>query len=167
MDIMLDTPRLKMRAFREEDFQPYAAMCADPEVMRYLGTGATFRPDEAWRSIAAMLGHWRLRGYGMWALERKDNGALIGRAGFIDPPGWPGFELGWTLARSQWRQGFASEAAQAALRYAFEVLERDRVISLIRPANAASIRVAQRLGMQPAGEMQFVGSPVIVYEARR
>jgi RimJ/RimL family protein N-acetyltransferase len=165
-EIVLDTERLRLRAFRAEDWEPYAAMCADPEVMRYIGTGVTLKPEDAWRSIAGFLGHWRLRGYGMWALERKEDGAFVGRAGFLDPPGWPGFELGWTLGREHWGRGFATEAARAALDYAFGALGRERVISLIRPGNERSVHVAERLGMTRADDVELLGSTAMVYEAR-
>lgn len=168
MDIpILETARLRMRAFRVDDLDAYAAMCADPEVMRFLGTGVTLDRSEAWRSMAGFLGHWALRGYGMWALEEKQTGTLVGRSGFLNPEGWPGFELGWTLGRPSWGKGFATEAARRALDYAFEDLGRKRVISLIRPANTPSMRVAERLGMVRAGEVELLGGPAFVYEATR
>lgn len=168
MDIpTLETARLRMRAFRVDDLDAYAAMCADPEVMRFLGTGVTLDRSEAWRSMAGFLGHWALRGYGMWALEEKQTGTLVGRSGFLNPEGWPGFELGWTLGRPSWGKGFATEAARRALDYAFEDLGRERVISLIRPANTPSMRVAERLGMVRAGEVELLGGPAFVYEATR
>jgi RimJ/RimL family protein N-acetyltransferase len=110
---ILETPRIRMPQFGESDWDAYAVMCADPEVMRHIGTGVVLTRDEAWRSIAGVLGHWQLRGYGMWALESKETGEFIGRVGFIDPPGWPGFELGWGLARAHWGRGYAIEAARA------------------------------------------------------
>lgn len=166
MPIRLETERLLLREFRGTDLEAYAPMQADPEVMRFIGDGKTFERDMTWRSIAGMLGHWRLRGYGMWAVEEKATGILVGRAGFIDPPGWPGFELGWLLGREYWGRGYATEAARRCLRYAFEELGRDRVISLIRHANAPSIRVAERIGEKPAGEVEVMGSMALVYEAR-
>lgn len=167
MPIELETERLRLVRFREDHWEPYAAMCADPEVMRYLGTGVTLSREDAWRTIAGMLGHWQLRGYGMWALESKATGELVGRAGFINPAGWPGFELGWTLGRSHWGKGYAREAAREALRHAFEVMKRDRVISLIRQANAPSIRVAEAIGETLAGEVDLLGAKALVYEIRR
>jgi RimJ/RimL family protein N-acetyltransferase len=167
VEVVLETPRLRLRAFRSHDLDAYAAMCADPEVMRYLGPGLTLSRTDSWRSIASMLGHWRLLGYGMWALESKADGAFLGRAGFLDPPGWPGFELGWTLAREHWGNGYATEAARAALTYAFDILGRDRVISLIRPGNERSVRVAGRLGAKLAGEVDLLGSTALVYAVRR
>lgn len=163
----LETSRLLLRRFRGDDLAAYAAMCADPEVMRYIGTGATLTTQETWRSIAGMLGHWELLGYGMWAAEEKASGRLVGRVGFIDPPGWPGFELGWLLGREHWGRGYALEGARAALGHAFGALRRERVISLIRPGNERSVRVAERLGARPAGEIEFLGGAALVYEARR
>lgn len=163
----LETERLLLREFRGGDLDAYAGMQADPEVMRYIGEGRTLTRNDSWRSIAGMLGHWQLLGYGMWALEDKESGTLVGRAGFIDPPGWPGFELGWLLGRPYWGLGFATEAASRCLRFAFEELRRDVVISLIRPANAPSIRVAERLGMRDTGEIELLGSKALRYEARR
>ena len=167
MPITLETPRLWLRKFRESDWEPYAVMCADPQVMRYLGAGGTLSRDETWRAIAGMLGHWQLRGFGMWALESKETGKLVGRAGFIHPAGWPGFELGWVLGKPHWGRGYATEAAREALRWAYEDLRRDRVISLIRHANAPSIKVAERLGSKLAGEVELMGSKALVYENLR
>jgi RimJ/RimL family protein N-acetyltransferase len=167
METVLETERLRLRAFRGEDLDAYASMCADPEVMQHLGTGVTLGRADAWRSIAGILGHWKLLGYGMFAVERRDNGAFIGRVGFLDPPDWPGFELGWVLGREHWGQGFAQEAARRALAFAFDKLRRDRVISLIRPANARSIRVAEALGERLAREIELLGSKALVYEIAR
>jgi RimJ/RimL family protein N-acetyltransferase len=167
MDNVLETSRLVLRPFRGEDLDAYAALCADIEVMRYIGAGAVLSRGEAWRSIAAMLGHWQLLGYGMWAVERKSDGLLLGRAGFLNPPGWPGFEIGWTLAREHWGKGYASEAARTALAYAFGTLGRDRVVSLIRPGNERSIHVAEKLGERLSGEVELMGSKALVYAIER
>lgn len=87
----------------------------------------------------------------MWAVEDRATGAFVGKIGFAEPEGWPGFELAWTLARRWWGFGYATEGARAALAYAFGTLKKDRVISLIRPENLASIRVAERLGERMQG----------------
>jgi RimJ/RimL family protein N-acetyltransferase len=165
--VVLETPRLRLRKFRASDLDAYAEMSADPEVMRHIGTGVTLNRNESWRSLAALLGHWQLLGYGMWAIEVRETGALAGRAGFLDPPGWPGFELGWLLGREHWGKGYASEAARAALDYAFDTLKQDRVISLIRHGNERSVRVAERIGERLAGETEMMGAKALLYEARR
>jgi RimJ/RimL family protein N-acetyltransferase len=161
--LTLDTPRLHLRQFTLSDVAPYARMCADPEVMRYIGTGEPQPEDASWRSVAGMLGHWQLLGYGMWAVTRREDGVLLGRVGFIDPPGWPGFELGYLLAREHWGRGYAREAAEAALRIARDELRKPRVISLIRPTNAASIRLATSLGAALQDTLQFMGGEASVF----
>lgn len=161
--VTLQTERLVLRMFREEDSDAYAAMCADPEVMRHLGEGRTLTRGEAWRQMAMILGHWRLRGYGLWAVEERATGALLGRIGFFNPEGWPGFELGWVLRREAWGKGYATEGARRALAHAFTDMGRPRVISLIYPANAASIRVAERLGQRLERRTELYGHDVLVY----
>ena len=167
MGATLETERLLLRQFRNDDHAAYAEILADPEVMRYIGTGTTLNPIESWRAMSAVLGHWTLRGYGMFAVEVKETGELAGRVGFLDPPGWPGFELGWLLSRRNWGRGYATEAARACLAYALGPLGRERVISLIRPGNDPSIRVAERLGERLAGEVELLGSTALVYEIRK
>src|SRR4051812_6215309 len=158
----LETERLRFRMFRDDDIDEYAAMCADPDVMRHL-TGQPMTRLEAWRHMAMLLGHWTLRGYGMWAVEEKRSGELLGRIGFHNPDGWPGFELGWTLKRAAWGKGYAAEGARFALNYAFTEMDRDHVISVIRPENLPSIRVAERLGEKLESQTEVMGFPVLVY----
>lgn len=159
--VVIETERLRLRPFREEDLDAYAALCADAEVMRFLG-GPLSR-EGAWRQIAYFLGHWQLRGFGMLAAEERDSGRLVGRIGFLMPEGWPGFEVGWTLARAYWGRGYATEGARAAITHAFDALDRDHVVSLIDPENTPSLRVAERLGERPEGRATVVGHEVIVY----
>jgi RimJ/RimL family protein N-acetyltransferase len=163
----LRTERLVLRMFRDDDLEQYAAMVADPEVTRYLGDGSTLSRADAWRQMAMILGHWQLRGYGMWAAEEASTGRLAGRIGFFNPEGWPGFELGWTLAREFWGRGYATEGARRALEYGFTELGRERVISLIRPGNLPSVRVAVRLGERPEGSVDLLGSEALVYGLTR
>jgi RimJ/RimL family protein N-acetyltransferase len=165
--VTLETDRLTLRMLRASDFDAYAEMCAAPEVMRYIGDGQPAARPMAWRGLATMIGHWSLRGYGTWAAEERSSGVLAGRIGFWNPEGWPGFELGWMLRRSFWGRGYATEGARRALQYAFTELQQPQVISLIHPKNAASIRVAQRLGERPAGTTEVMGKPALVYRISR
>ncbi|HYU33017.1 MAG TPA: GNAT family N-acetyltransferase [Thermoanaerobaculia bacterium] len=159
---ILETERLRLRPFREDDFDDYATLCADPEVNRHMLRG-TFTREQSWRHMAFLAGHWQFRGYGMWAVEEKETGAFAGMTGFSNPAGWPGFELSWTLAPRFWGRGYATEGARAALAWAFTVLKRDRVISLIQPENHASIRVAERLGESLQGRTEMLGKDLLVY----
>jgi RimJ/RimL family protein N-acetyltransferase len=152
---------------REEDFEEYAAMVADAEVMRYLGEGKPLSRGDAWRQMAFVLGHWQLRGYGLWAVEEVATGRLVGRIGFLYPEGWPDFELGWTLAREFWGRGYATEGARRALDFAFEEMGREHVISLIRPDNIPSIRVAERLGESLEGSVELFGGEALIYGITR
>src|SRR5919197_2503155 len=165
--VILETDRLTLRMLRAWDFGAYAEMCSDPEVMRYIGDGQPLARPLAWRNLAMMVGHWSLRGYGLWAAEERSSGALVGRVGFWNPEGWPGFELGWMLRRPFWGRGYATEGARAALQFAFTQLGQPRVISLIHPENAASIRVAQRLGERQLGSTEVMGKPALVYRITR
>jgi RimJ/RimL family protein N-acetyltransferase len=159
----LTTERLLLRGFEARDFEPYAEIMLDPEVTRHLGDGRPLSRAEAWRQLAFIIGHWTLRGFGVWAVEERASGALVGRIGCLEPEGWPGLEVAYTLARPAWGKGYAREGAAAALRYAHETLGRERIVSIIRPENAASIRVASALGAVQAGTVEFFGSPALLY----
>ena len=163
----LETERLRLRAFRHDDLDAYARFSADPDVMRYIGAGETLTRVEVWRQMAFFVGHWGLLGYGMWALADKQTDTLVGRVGFLHPPHWPDFELGWLLGRDYWGRGYALEAARVALRYAFETLHRERVISLIRPDNHRSIKLAEALGERRCGEIELFGGAALLYEVMR
>ena len=159
----LTTERLLLRHFRPEDFDAYAAMMAAPEVGRFLMDGRPLSRVEAWRQMAMFIGHWDLRGYGLWAVEERETGRFIGRIGCLEPEGFPAFEIAYTLMPSAWGHGYAREGAAAALRYAREVLGRTRIASIIRPANVASIRVAQSLGAIAGEAVEFFGASSTVY----
>jgi RimJ/RimL family protein N-acetyltransferase len=155
----LRTERLLLRGWRESDLDAYAAIAADEETTHWVGGVQPRRI--AWRALALYAGHWALRGYGLWAVERA--GELVGRIGLWQPEGWPGLELGWLLARHAWGSGYATEAAGAAMAWAWEQLDAERLISLIHAGNRRSIRVAGRLGMRELGETMLGETPVLVY----
>ena len=146
---VLQTERLLLRGWRESDLDPLARMMVNPEVARFIG-GVQPR-SSVWRAMAMFVGLWALRGYGFWAVERNSDGAFLGRVGLWQPEGWPGIELAWTLDRPYWGNGYATEAAKAALDYGFLNLPVARLVSLIEPKNAPSQRVATRLGETKGG----------------
>ncbi len=131
--------------------------------MRYIGDGGPLSFDDAWRQLAMLIGHWELRGFGMWAVEEKATGSFVGRVGLHYPAGWPEPEIGWVLARRAWGRGYAHEAATAALGVAFDSLAWNRAISLIAPDNARSIAVAERLGERLERELTLRGRHVALY----
>jgi RimJ/RimL family protein N-acetyltransferase len=163
----LETERLRLRQFRGPDLDAYARITSDPETMRYLAKGVAFELEDALRSLGYIDGHWRIRGYGLWAVEEKATGLLVGRIGLMRPAGWPGLEVAWLVARERWGKGFATEGGRAALAHAFTVLSVRRAISLIAPENTASIRVAEKLGMRFAEARQIAGRVAALYAVER
>jgi RimJ/RimL family protein N-acetyltransferase len=139
----------------------------DPEVMQFVGDRRVPSEQDSWRAVAGWIGHWALRGYGQWAVTERDGGEVVGRAGVINPQGWPGAEVGYLLGKSWWGRGYASEAARAAMDWAFRERGFDRLLSLIDPDNAASIRVAERLGETLRGETQLWEHTVHMYAIDR
>jgi RimJ/RimL family protein N-acetyltransferase len=152
----LRTERLVMRGFREADLDEWAAICAEPEVMRWVGDSDGLSREDAWRRMAYVVGHWELRGFGNWALVEHDTGKLVGRAGLYRPEAWPGLEVGWLVGREHWGRGFAPEAGRAAMEWGRNALGADRIISLIEDDNERSARVAEKLGMSVVGRTRIV-----------
>ena len=158
----LETDRLLLRMFVEDDWRALHEHFSDAESTRY-----TFRRalTEAgtWRAMASMAGHWSLRGYGPYALEDKSTKAVLGTVGLWYPLEWPEPEIKWALARRHWGQGYASEAVRAVQRIAHECLPDLSLISLIDSQNAASIRLALAVGATLERELEFAGSPFHIY----
>lgn len=142
----IETERLILRPIdAERDFEAWACCMADAETMRFIGGSVLSRPL-AWRNMAAVMGHWQIRGYGFFSVERKDTGEWIGRVGPWNPEGWPEPEVGWAISREYWGQGFATEAARASVDFAFDTLGWKRVIHVILDGNDRSVAVAERVG---------------------
>jgi RimJ/RimL family protein N-acetyltransferase len=164
MDIpTIETERLRLRAFQSGDLEPYAEMYADDRFVRYLG-GRMLTREQVWENMAVILGHWSLLGYGVWAIEQLGTGALVGRAGLLNLPGWPDVEVCWALSPGFWGKGYATEAAQAAIDWAFGEARVRRLISLIDPDNKRSEAVALRLGERFREQIFFEAKPTNVYE---
>jgi RimJ/RimL family protein N-acetyltransferase len=157
----LETERLRLRAWCEEDHDPFAQFCANAATARFMG-GPCSR-DEAWRRIAIQIGHWALRGYGAWVLEEKASGDWVGYSGLWRPDGWPEPEIMWGLAADAQGRGYATEAAQRARAFAYDELGWTTVISCIAPENLPSQRVAQRLGAKREGAIELRGYSVGIY----
>lgn len=145
------TERLVLREIDpERDFEAWAETMADPDTVRYLGSEPKNRL-ESWIHMASNVGHWTIRGYGMFSLEHRESGEWIGRAGPWNPVGWPEPEIGWTLSPKHRGRGYATEAGRAAIDFAFEKLGWKRVAHCIIEGNEASMAVAERLGSRLIG----------------
>lgn len=144
--LIIETPRLRLRPPEARDVAPMMEIHQDPDVIRYLGSGVPGDLAVAWRNVALMIGHWQMRGYGPWTITARDGGEILGRAGLWNAEGGPGVELGWMLRRSAWGRGLGTEAARAALDWAWAHTEYDHIISVIHLSNAPSIRIAEKIG---------------------
>jgi RimJ/RimL family protein N-acetyltransferase len=144
--MIIETERLILRKIDpQRDFEAWAMSMADENTVRFLGTPPMSRAL-AWRSMATVIGHWSIRGYGFFSLEHKETGAWVGRVGPWNPEGWPSPEIGWTISRDHLRQGYAIEAARASLDFVYNELGWTSVIHVILEGNVASIAVAEKLG---------------------
>jgi RimJ/RimL family protein N-acetyltransferase len=140
----LETPRLVLRPPQPQDLDGWTELYGDEETARFIG-GVRGRPD-AWRAMATMAGSWALKGFAMFSVIEKDSGRWLGRVGPWQPEGWPGTEVGWAFDRAAQGKGFATEAGNAAVDWAFENLGWDEVIHSIHPDNFPSQALARRLG---------------------
>ncbi len=140
---MIRTERLVLRQWRNKDREPFAALNADPVVMEHFPATMTREASDAF--VDFNIAKIAERGWGLWAVEA--DGQFIGFVGLNEPRFRPGVEIGWRLARDAWGRGYATEAAQAVLAFAFGELELDEVISFTSTTNVRSQRVMERIGM--------------------
>jgi RimJ/RimL family protein N-acetyltransferase len=174
--MQLETERLLLRPLSEDDLDAIAPLYGDADVMRYIGAGVPWTRHRAAEAIDRWTSYWAADGFGMLAVVRREDDALIGDVGLLawNPDTWshgtrasigPGaeIEIGWTLGRDAWGRGYATEAARAVRDWARDELGLERLISLIHPENAASIRVAEKLGERYEREVVVSGRPARLY----
>jgi ribosomal-protein-alanine N-acetyltransferase len=157
------TPRLILRRWVKEDLRPFVALNADPAVMEHFPTTI----DEA--ETAILIARFELtfeeHGFGIWAVEIAWARTLIGFCGLLpvefDAPFTPAVEIGWRFAHASWGNGYATEAAEAAMTHGFDVSGLDEIVSFTVPANVRSRRVMERLGMRrdPNGDFDHPRLP--------
>jgi RimJ/RimL family protein N-acetyltransferase len=170
---VITTERLVLRRWRDEDRAPYAQLCADPEVMRWIGDGSVASPQEASAAIDRYETSWEEDGFGLFALEDRATAALVGFAGLAVPnflpEVLPAVEIGWRLGRTWWGRGLATEAAAAVRDDAFDRVGLDRLVSIHQVGNDASARIMEKLGMSPYLDTVHptVGRAVRVWELCR
>ena len=146
----LATSRLTLRQWRDADLAPFAALNADPEVMRYFS--ATMTQAQSAEFAGYVRDTIERQGWGLWAVEVNDGPPFVGFVGLnrvsFESHFTPAVEVGWRLARPFWGNGYATEAGEAALAYGFERLDLEEIVSFTSPLNEPSIRVMRRLGMK-------------------
>lgn len=154
--IELETPRLLLRAWREEDKEPFARIGADPQVMEFFPSVLDRAESDAF--IERVRAHFAEHGWGFWAVELRATGELVGFTGLrmeLGLPFSPGYEAGWRLARAHWGQGYASEAATACIDFAFRSLNAGEVVAVTALQNLRSQAVMRRIGMRCEPEREF------------
>jgi RimJ/RimL family protein N-acetyltransferase len=163
---VISTERLLLRPWRPDDVGPYAAIVADPEVMRHMGSGPMDRAAAS-AQVARFAAGTALSGVYHTAAEDRATGELIGRIGLFHQPEWPGphkVEVGWLLARRAWGRGLATEGARAAVNYGFQELGLPVIVSFTVPENVRSRAVMERLGMRQSGQREWRGWLHVWYE---
>ena len=160
----LQTERLLLREFWREDFNAFAGHFTDPVSAAHLITADR---QTAWRIFGSCAGLWLIHGAGWWAVEERRTGQLVGNVGAFFREESTVMELGWNIYRAFWGQGFATEAAAAALHYALEIRGEPKVRALISPANESSLRVARRLGLTHEADTEMYGKAVGSYIRER
>ena len=165
---LLETERLRLRGHRADDHAALAAIWADPVVVRHIG-GKPSSAQEAWMRLLRYQGLWRLLGYGYWAIEEKSSGRCIGDIGYADfkreiVPTLDGMpELGWVLASDTHGKGYASEALAAVLGWGQSHFGEHRAVCMIEPDNAASVRLAEKVGFRRWQETSYHGVPILLF----
>ena len=170
-ETVIETARLVLRRHTAADFPAYREMCSDPEMSRYSGREPS-GSEEAWMRLLRHVGHWSLTGYGFLAVEDKETGRFVGEAGlgdfkrrlgpdFDDDP-----EAGWAIAPWAQGRGYATEATAAALIWIETGFGVRRTVCIIHVDNAASIRVAEKLGYRPLGDCTYRDYPALTFERR-
>jgi len=168
----LETARLRLRAYRLDDFENYAVMWADPAVVRFIG-GVPFSRETNWTRFLRLVGIWHYLGFGFFAIEDKASGAFVGECGFHDyrravEPSIEGtMEAGWALTAPMQRKGIAVEAMTAAIAWARAHGTGDRFTCMIDPDNTPSQRVAAKLGFTEFARTTYSGKPVILFDQLR
>ncbi|MDA7978732.1 MAG: GNAT family N-acetyltransferase [Pirellulales bacterium] len=160
--VPLKTNRLLIRPWHNDDLEALAEINADPDVMRYIGTGIPLTFEETKQSLARHMDSQDRRGYCMWAVEMRDSGEVIGVCGLIDYRD-DEVETGWRLARRCWGRGLATEAARCVQNHAFATLNLPRLIAIAYPQNQPSIHIMKKLGMQFRKMDHHAGVEVVYY----
>jgi len=160
---ILTTPHLALRAFTREDVDPMFRLMGEPDVLRYFPPAPPLTRERVERMVGRLLRHWDELGYGLWAVEARSGGALMGRCGLQRIPETEEVEIDFLLGKPFWGHGFATEAASAGLDYARTALVAPRIVGIVHPENLASRRVLEKIGMRFAERARYFGMDVHRY----
>lgn len=168
----LETERLILREFRSSDLEALAKVWCEPKVYEFI-TGKPSTIEDRWRAILRANGQWLMVGFGAWILEDKATGRLIGEAGFLDckreiiPSMDETPEMGWVLSTAYHSKGLATEALRKIIRWGDDNLVQNITACITAPENAASIRVAQKLGFKEIAQTTYQGEPTLLFHRLR
>jgi RimJ/RimL family protein N-acetyltransferase len=163
----ITTERLVLRAFTTEDVEPMYRILGGAGVLRYFPKSDPPSRDRVREVILGQRSHWKERGYGLWAVEARSTGELMGRSGLQYLPATDEVEVDFILGSAHWGQGFATEAGRAGLRYGFAEIGLESVVGIVHPENAASRRVLEKLGMTLTGPAEYFGMACYRYAIAR
>jgi ribosomal-protein-alanine N-acetyltransferase len=164
---IVETARLRLRPFTPADIAALAPIYGDPDVMRYMRTGNPAPRERVQFVIDYYIRYWQEHPFGLWAVERRDNCAVIGQCGLFHLDNTPEVEVAYLLAKAAWGRGFATEAAAAGLRYGFETADLDRIVAVVRPQNIASQRVLAKIGLHYERDARYYELDVRYYGLNR
>ena len=158
---LFESERLGFRRWKASDREPFAALNANPDVMEFFPKALSRTESDA--LVDRIEAHFEEKGYGLWAVERKEDGAFIGFIGLLDVNFDIGLEnateIGWRLDQPFWKKGYATEGAKACLAYAFDELGKKEIYSFTSTINAPSEIVMKRIGMEKVGEFEHPRVP--------
>lgn len=163
----IETARLNLRPFTPDDLDDLFLVFGDPEVMRYISGGKPRSREDTETGLLRTIEGWKKRGFGFWAMTQKGLERVIGYCGLVPLEDTPEIEVAYGLTKSEWGKGFASEAAQASLRFGFEELKLERIVAVVHPENTSSKRVLEKLCMTCTKRGHYYGADLIYYEMSR
>ena len=161
----IETARLRLQMFRPEDLDGLAALVADPDVMKYVGSGLPATRAESELALESIIRHWDNHGFGRWALIDKETGKFAGYGGLRSLMGTP--EVVYHFGTAYWGRGLATELVRAALRFGFEEHHFDSIVAIAKPGNAASFHVMEKAGLKYEMHTAYYDMDVVQYRIAR
>jgi ribosomal-protein-alanine N-acetyltransferase len=161
------TDRLRLRPYRSDDVTAMFAIFGDPEVMRYSMSGPDPSVESTQARIQKLMDHQALFGFSLWVVEDRSTGAILGDCGLKQLEEGPEIEVGYRFAKAHWGRGYASEAAEASVRYGFGTLGLARIVAVVEPPNVASRNVLEKIGLKYQCLAHYYGRPMNYFAADR